>query len=47
MNELGMNYVALYRPVGAGGAGGAMAALHFCKSVTLTNMRPELQSQIM
>ena len=26
MNELGMNYVALYRPVGAEGAVGAMAA---------------------
>ena len=25
MNELGMNYVALYRLVGAEGAGGAMA----------------------
>ena len=39
MNELGMNYVALYRPVGTGGVGGATAALHICKSVSPISAR--------
>ena len=43
MNELGMNYVALYRPVGAGGAGGAMAAWHpqiFASQLTRPQLLP-------
>ena len=43
MNELGMSYVALYRPVGAGGAGGAMAAWHpqiFASQLTRPQLLP-------